>query len=61
METIMSFTTEQWARHERLVDMIRAAKKRKEEWVRKMQAQWKEEDKMRQEAADIHYYDIEGL
>ena len=41
--------------------MIRAAKKRKEEWVRKMQAQWKEEDKMRQEAADIHYYDIEGL
>ena len=43
--TIKSFTSEQWARHEKFVKMIRAAKERKEEWVRKMQAQWAEEEK----------------
>lgn len=60
MET-MTFTAEQWARHEKFVDMVRAAKKRKENWIKKMQAQWAEEDLMRQEAARSHYYDIEGL
>jgi hypothetical protein len=39
--------------------MICAAKKRKEAWVKKMQAQWTEEDKIRKEAAESHYYDID--
>ena len=33
----MTFTPEQWARHERFVEMVRAAKQRKEAWVKKMQ------------------------
>ena len=41
--------------------MVRAAKQRKEAWVKKMQAQWEAEDQMRKEAAASHYYDIEGL
>ena len=57
----MTFTPEQWARHERFVEMVRAAKQRKEAWVKKMQAQWETEDQMREEAAASHYYDIEGL
>ena len=47
----MTFTPEQWARHERFVEMVRAAKQRKEAWVKKMQAQWEAEDQMRKEAA----------
>ena len=57
----MTFTPEQWARHERFVEMVRAAKQRKEAWAKKMQAQWEAEDQMRKEAAASHYYDIEGL
>lgn len=57
--TTMTFTPEQWARHEKFVEMVRAAKQRKEAWVKKMQAQWAAEDQMRKEAADKHYYDIE--
>jgi hypothetical protein len=57
----MTFTPEQWARHERFVEMVRAAKQRKEAWIKKMQAQWEAEDQMRKEAAASHYYDIEGL
>lgn len=57
--TATSFTPEQWARHERFVEMVRAAKQRKEAWVKKMQAQWVAEDQMRKEAAATHYYDIE--
>lgn len=59
--TARTFTPEQWARHERIVEMIRAAKQRKEAWVEKMQAQWAKEDLMRQEAAESHYYEIEGV
>ncbi len=55
----MTFTPEQWARHERFVEMVRAAKQRKEAWVKKMQAQWAAEDQMRKDAAVRHYYDIE--
>lgn len=55
-----TFTPEQWARHEKFVNMVRAAKERKNKWILKMQAQWAEEDLMRQEAAERHYYDIEG-
>jgi hypothetical protein len=55
----MTFTPEQWARHERFVEMVRAAKQRKEAWVKKMQAQWAAEDQMRKDAAARHYYDIE--
>ena len=35
----MTFTPEQWARHERFVEMVRAAKQRKEppHWVKKRQ------------------------
>ena len=57
--TTMTFTPEQWARHEKFVEMVRAAKQRKEAWVKKMQAQWAAEDQMRKEAADSHYYDID--
>ena len=57
----MTFTPEQWARHERFVEMVRAAKQRKETWAKKMQAQWEAEDQMRKKAAASHYYDIEGL
>lgn len=48
MDTTMTFTAEQWARHEKFVEMVRAAKKRKENWIKKMQAQWAEEDQIRQ-------------
>ena len=44
MDTTMTFTADQWARHEKFVEMVRAAKKRKENWIKKMQAQWAEED-----------------
>ena len=54
MDTTMTFTAEQWARHEKFVEMVRAAKKRKENWIKKMQAQWAEEDLIRQEAEDKH-------
>ena len=37
MMEAMTFTPEQWARHERFVEMVRAAKQRKEAWVKKMQ------------------------
>lgn len=57
--TVTTFTPEDWARHEKFVEMIRAAKQRKEIWVKKMQAQWEREDQMRQDAAARHYYDIE--
>ncbi len=57
----MTYTPEQWARHEKFVQMVRAAKQRKEAWVKKMQAQWEAEDQMRKEAAASHYYDIEGV
>ncbi|MBQ7419247.1 MAG: hypothetical protein IJV17_00745 [Prevotella sp.] len=60
MEATIKFTPEQWARHEKFVAMIHAAKQRKETWVRKMQAQWAEEDLIRKEAEAKHYYDIEG-
>ena len=59
--TVKSFTPEQWARHNSFVEMVRAAKKRKEDWVKKMHAQWIEEDRMRKEASDSHYYEIEGV
>ena len=59
MMEAMTFTPEQWARHERFVEMVRAAKQRKEAWVKKMQAQWAAEDQMRKDAAARHYYDIE--
>ena len=59
--TTMTFTPEQWARHEKFVEMICEAKKRKEAWVKKMQTQWTEEDKIRKEAAESHYYDIDDL
>ena len=55
----MTFTPEQWARHERFVEMVRAAKQRKEAWVKKMQAQWAAEDQMSKDAAARHFYDIE--
>ena len=59
--TPRTFTPEQWARHEKVVEMIRAAKQRKEAWVKKMQAQWAQEDLMRKEAAESHHYEIEGV
>lgn len=58
--TAMTFTPEQWARHEKVVEMVRAAKRRKEAWEKKMHAQWAAEDQIRKEAAAKHYYDIEG-
>ena len=57
MET--AFTPEQWARHEKVVEMIRTAKQRKAAWVKRMQAQWAEEDRMRKEATASRYYEIE--
>ena len=57
--TATTFTPEQWARHEKIVEMVRAAKQRKQAWVEKIQAQWAEEDRMRKEATDSHYYEIE--
>lgn len=59
MET--TFTSEQWARHERIIEMIRAAKQRKAAWVKQMQAQWAEEDRMRKEATESRYYEIEEV
>ncbi len=62
METqSMTFSSEQWSRHEKFVEMIHAAKRRKEEWVKKMQTQWAEEDRMRDAAAAKHYYDIDDI
>ena len=41
--------------------MIRAAKQRKAAWVKQMQAQWAEEDRMRKEATESRYYEIEEV
>lgn len=51
METTSpTFTPEQWARHEKIVAMIRAAKQRKATWEEKVKAQWAEEDRIRKAA-----------
>ena len=55
-----TFTASQWARHGKIVEIVRAAKQRKEAWAKKIQAQWEMEDRMRNEAAASHYYEIEG-
>ncbi len=35
------------------------AKERKAAWEERMQARWAEEDRLRKEAEEKHYYDIE--
>ena len=57
--TVPTFTPEQWARHEKIVEMIRAAKQRKAVWEEKVRAQWAEEDRIRKAASESHYYEIE--
>ena len=57
--TVPTFTPEQWARHEKIVAMIRAAKQRKAAWEEKVKAQWAEEDRIRKAAAESRYYEIE--
>lgn len=59
--TVPTFTPEQWARHEKIVEMIRAAKQRKAAWEEKVRAQWAEEDRIRKAAAESHYYEIEEV
>lgn len=39
-----TYTPEQWARHEKFVEMFRAAKKRKREWQAKMEIKLAEEE-----------------
>ena len=50
----MTFTAEQWARHEKFVEMFRAAKRRKQEWqARRIKELEAEEEYARLERARI--------
>ena len=49
-----TFTAEQWARHEKFVQMFRAAKQRKREWQAKMEIVLDEkEERVRRRRAEI--------
>ena len=42
---------------EEIVAWFNAARERKEKWEQKMQDQWAEEERLRKEAAEKHYYE----
>ena len=44
---------------EEIVAWFNAARQRKERWAEKMRARWAEEDRLRKQASESHYYDIE--
>ena len=46
---------------EEIVAWFNAARERKEKWEQKMQDQWAEEERLRKEAAEKHYYDLEWV
>jgi hypothetical protein len=43
---------------EQFVEIVRAAKKRKEEWERRVQAEMLSRQRMKEQAYASHYYDI---
>ena len=46
---------------EEILAWLAAARQRKKDWEAKVEAKWAEEERLRQEAAESHYYDIECL
>lgn len=49
-----SFTPEQWARHEKFVQMFRAAKLRKREWQARMEIELRaKEERIRKRRAEV--------
>ena len=43
---------------EEVLAWLAAARQRKKAWERKVEAKWAEEERIRNEAAESHYYDI---
>ncbi|MCR5198608.1 MAG: hypothetical protein K6D55_07480 [Prevotella sp.] len=53
--TTKAFTPEDWASHEKFVQMFRAAKKRKQEWQAKMEIMLAErEERVRKRRAEVN-------
>lgn len=53
--TVTSFSAEQWERHEKFVQMFRAAKQRKREWQdRRIKELEAEEDYARKRRAEVN-------
>ncbi|MBQ5983341.1 MAG: hypothetical protein IJL54_14390 [Prevotella sp.] len=46
---------------EQFIEVVKAAKKRKEAWETKMKAEMEERAKLREQVRESHYYDIESL
>ncbi len=54
MEATQTFTAEEWKEHEQFVQMFRAAKKRKQEWQKRMEVVLAEKaEKIRKRRAEI--------
>ena len=52
---VRTFTSEDWAEHEKYVQMFRAAKQRKREWQEKMEIVLAEkEEKVRKRRAEVN-------
>lgn len=52
--TTRTFSSEQWARHEKIVKMFRAAKQRKREWEERMEIVLSErEEQVRKRRAEV--------
>ena len=55
MEATTTFTPEDWASHEKFVQMFRAAKKRKREWQANMEVFLEErEERVRRRRAEVN-------
>lgn len=46
---------------EEVLAWLDAARQRKKEWEKKVEAKWIEEERLKKEAAESHYYDIEWV
>ena len=44
---------------EEILAWLDAARQRKEAWEKKVEAKWAEEERLKREAAESHYYDVE--
>jgi hypothetical protein len=52
--TTMTFTAEQWMRHEKVVQALRAYKRRKREWQERMEKELTaREERVRQRRAEV--------
>ena len=46
---------------EEILAWLDAARQRKKAWEKKVEAKWAEEEQLKKEAAESHYYDIEWV